>query len=324
MYAPFWRLGPDMEDARQVGGTAGTRGEASSIGVSRGRASPDSAKAADNGEAVQWWWEGSGLVKRLVPGNAQVHRRLHVYLLKASVMALMDSQEAASEHDQRVLADLLACLQGPEYVAPLTGIFGRLLARSAHLPTQASSHASRNAVSQAPRGQIDNDGGAPWPPARLVAHKVTGLAITVGWRVSTRGALGAWWEACSRGLYGRVAFRVEILRPASVDTPYMPCDASLPSPQAADVKVWQVQHSRCVEWAAGKQDLMGTFWFEYSINNSQVGELGVEPGAVLVRVATLGEPEPHNGQLAARQAPDAPGDSPGDALGAQRVRRLQV
>jgi hypothetical protein len=309
-----------MEDARQVGGAAAASGEASSLGVSRGRASPDSAKAANNGEAVQWWWEGTGLVKRLVPGNAQVQRRLHVYLLKTSIVALMDSQEAASEHDQPVLADLLARLQGPEYVAPLTGVFGRLLARSVHLPTQASSHASSKAVSQLPRGQGDNDGGAPWPPASLVAHRVTGLAITVGWRVSTRGALGAWWEACSRGLHGRVAFRVEILRPASVDAPYMPCDASLPSPTAAGVKVWQVQHSRCVEWAAGKQDLMGTFWFEYSINGSQVGELGVEPGAVLVRIATLCEPKPHNGQLAARPAQDAPGDAPG----AQRVRRLQV
>lgn len=339
MYAPCWRQAPGAKRACASTGAAGRRSasasavagaEASaaftgSLSATRGPSAPDSAKAAHSVEAMEWW-EASALAKSLVPSNADVKRRLEVYLLKASVQGLMESGEATGEQDQRVLADLLVRLDGPDH-PPLKGLtgFGRLLAAArVDDPSEKAKAGAAEADLEGPwirplalplhahgPAQLCSHPATAGPPApgRLLALTVTGLVIRLGWRVSAAGrdAVGAWWHACSRGLHGHVAFQVEILRPASVDacTRRFPPGALAQSWGDSDAKLWQVQHSTRIDWAAGKRDLMNAFCFECNLTDAQVGELGVEKCRLLVRVATIMESHHVHGAPTAQPTPGA-------------------
>ena len=286
MYAPLWHGSPDTEQGGWAAGQASSSAHKAALG---GRASPDVAK----GVAAH-----GGLPGRLLAHNTHVVRRLRAYLHKRSILALMASEEASSQEDQLMLAHLLNALDTTHH-PPLRGIFARLLAASGaqgqqavqQLPAAQGAPLPRLPAADATRPQDVRRGLAhrgPLPPGRLVPIKVTGLVLTVGWRVSAMrggGARPSWWDDAMRGLQGTISFEIEVLRPACVGT-------RLDSSLATGDMQWQVQHATRVRWAAGKHDLLGTVCFECSITSAQMGEIGVAPADVLVRIRTLAEAHP--------------------------------
>ena len=219
------------------------------------------------------------------------------------LQGLLEAGNKLSEHDEAHVQHLLQHLAS-EHALPLHGVFARLSLGAGNAGPPAASHGAHS-------GDIGARRQRPAPPGRLLPRKVTGMLVSIGWKVSP--LVGGWWAWASRCLLGLVSFELQVLRPVGElskgqhredsDDGDLELEArTVRAGKVDEISKWQVVHRTKIDFSSAKTNLGGVHSFACNLTE-KVGRWGLP--CCLLRPCLLSTTHLHRKPISSSAIPHA-------------------